>query len=284
MSKPLPLAMLVATGAVLSGCGDRPSETLSKAAGRDCPTESSEPDKGSTCIVKRGPNWTYAFAYPAEAARLPALDSWLRNESKGDDERNESDADGLGALARYAKEYAKENPDGRLFHEKVYKLDADLPGLLALSKQTSEYSGGAHGWFTFGTLLWDKAGDRKLEFRELFSDYPAANAELRGQLCPVLLESRRIEAARGGGVFNGPCTEPPYDMTLLAAGGRVTELKVTFAELDGYAGGTYEVFVPVTQRLRDLVVERFRSGFAVSASPPRACNSNVGCVDGRPSR
>ena len=65
------------------------------------------------------------------------------------------------------------------------------------------------------------------------------------------------------------------DFTLLAAGQRVTTLKITFTELDGYAGGTYEVYVPVTERLRALVAERFRSSFAVSSSPARACNSNL---------
>jgi hypothetical protein len=83
--------------------------------------------------------------------------------------------------------------------------------------------------------------------------------------------------------FDGRCEEPPYEtMTLLAAGGRLTTLKVTFNELEGYAGGTYMVYVPVTRRLLDLVAERFRAGFALSASPPRACNNDVDCVERRP--
>jgi hypothetical protein len=278
MWKPLALALLLTLSLNHSGGGgERRSEVPPAPAGPECPTESSEPDKGSTCIVKRGSNWTYAFVYPAEAARIPALHAWLRSQSNEDAGDHEAS---IGSLANYAKEH----PEGRFFHEKVFKVDADLPGLLALSKATSEYSGGAHGWFTFDTLLWDKTRNRKLEPAELFSDLAAANTEIQVHLCPVLLESRRREAARGDGFFNGPCTKPPYNMTPVAAGGRATALKVTFAELDGYAGGTYEVWVPVTARLRALVAERFRSGFALSASPPRACNSNVGCVDGRPPR
>lgn len=289
MSKPLALALLLAIGTFSSSCGERGAGGPPKsadlppaAAKRDCPVEGAAPAKGSVCIAKRGPNWTYAFVYPPEAARIPALDSWLRSQSEEDlrTERDENDADGLGALARYAKEH----PEGRFFRETVYTLDADLPELLALSEETAEYSGGAHGWFAFDTLLWDKARNRKLEPEELFSDPAAADAEIQVQLCPILAESRRRQAARGDGdgVFNGPCAEPPYNMTLLAAGGHATTLKVTFNELEGYAGGTYEVWVPVTPRLRALVAERFRADFALSASPPRACNSNVGCVDGRP--
>jgi hypothetical protein len=285
MSRPLVLALLLT---IAGGCegrrsGEPPaaagqrSEPPPDAAKRDCPVQGSEPARGSVCIVKRGPNWTYAFVYPPEAARIPALDSWLRSQSEEDlsRERDENDADGLGALARYAKEYAKENPEGRLFSEKVYSVDSDLPALLALSKWTSEYSGGAHGWFAFETLLWDKAGNRVLKPEQLFSDAAAATAEIGALLCPVLAEARRREAARGGGGFSGPCAAPPYDFTLLAAGRQVTTLKITFTELDGYAGGTYEVHVPVTERLRALVTERFRTSFAVSASPARACNSNV---------
>ena len=292
MSRPLALALLLT---IAAGCEERRSgeppataeqrsEPAPNAAKQDCPVEGDEPAKGSVCIAKRGPNWTYAFVYPPEAARIPALDSWLRSQSEEDlrTERDENDADGLGALARYAKE----NPEGRFFRETVYTLDADLPELLALSEATAEYSGGAHGWFAFDTLLWDKARNRKLEPEELFSDPAAADAEIQVQLCPILAEARRREAARGDGdgVFNGPCAEPPYNMTLPAAGRHATTLKVTFNELEGYAGGTYEVWVPVTPRLRALVAERFRAGFALSASPPRACNSNVGCVEGSPQR
>jgi hypothetical protein len=287
MLKPLALVLLLAVGVNASGCGERRSgepataeqrsEPPPYAAKRDCPVEGAEPAKGSVCIAKRGPNWTYAFVYPPEAARIPALDSWLRSQSEEDlrTEKDENDADGLGALARYAKEH----PEGRFFSEKVYAVDSDLPPLLALSKWTSEYSGGAHGWFAFETLLWDKSRNRVLKPEELFSDPSAANAEIRNQLCPALIELRRSRNSE----FSGRCEEPPYDtMTLLAARGRVTTLKVTFNELDGYAGGTYTVDVPVTRRLLDLVAQRFRAGFALSASPPRACNNDEDCVERRP--
>jgi hypothetical protein len=275
--KPLVLVLLLTIGANSSGCAERRSEGPRGAAERDCPTEGPKPDKGSVCIAKSGPNWTYAFVYPAEAARIPSLDSWLRSEAKEDEGDHE---ESIGSLANYAKQH----PEGRFHLERVFKVDADLPGLLALSKETSAYTGGAHGWFVFETLFWDKSRNRELEPGELFSDPSAANSEIQVQLCPILAEPRRVEAARGGGdgVFNGPCAGPPYNMTLLAAGGRVTTLKVTFTELDGYAGGTYEVYVPVTRRLLALVAERFRAGFALSESPPRACNSNVGCVEGLP--
>ena len=276
MSKPLAFALVLAIGAGSSGCAERRSEAPPAAAGPDCPVEGFKPPKDSVCIVKRGPNWTYAFAYPGAAARIPALDSWLRSQSKADEGDHE---ESIGSLARYAKQ----NPEGRFFLERVFKVDADLPGLLALSQETSAYTGGAHGWFGFETLLWDKSRNRRLDPKELFSEPSAANAEILDRLCPILAESRRHEAARGGGTFNGPCSEPPYEtLTLLAANGRVTELKVTLSGLDGYAGGTYEVYVPVTERLRALVAERFRPGFVLSDSPPRACNSNMGCVEGRP--
>ena len=279
MSKPLPFALLLAIGVNASGCGeprrDGPpakAEGPSAAAERACPVDGVPPVKGSVCIAKRGPNWTYAFVYPPEAARIPALDAWLRNESKADEGDHE---ESIGSLAAWAKR----NPDGRFNFERAYTLDMETPALLALSKMTSSYTGGPHGWFAHTALLWDKTRNRVLKYEELFSDPSAANAEIRDQLCPGLIELRRSNNSE----FNGRCEEPPYDtVTLLAAGGRVTTLKVTFNELDGYAGGTYMVYVPVTRRLLDLVAERFRADFALSPSPPRACNNDVDCVEKRP--
>jgi hypothetical protein len=281
MSKPLTLALLIAIGVNASGCGTRrpdgppaTAEGPPAAADRACPIDGPGPGKGGVCIAKRGPNWTYAFVYPAEAARIPALDAWLRNESKGDEGDHE---ESIGSLAAWAKQ----NPDGKFHLERVYTLDSDVPALLALSKMTSSYTGGPHGWFALETLLWDKSRNRVLKSEELFSDPSAANAEIRDQLCPALIELRR---SRNRG-FNGRCEEPPYHtLALLAAGGRVTTLKVTFNELEGYAGGTYMVYVPVTRRLLELVAERFRAGFAVSAAPPRACNNDVDCIERRPPR
>lgn len=275
MLRPFALALLLTMGLNPIRDGAKPPEAKPGPGAPKCPAEDFRADEGSVCIARRGPNWTYAFAYPGAAARIPALDAWLRRQSKLDD----------GEMERLV-DYAREHPEGRFFHEMVYKVDSDLPELLALSEATAEYGGGAHGWFTFDTLLWDKARNRKLEPEELFSDLPAAQAEIRARLCPVLLEAQRREAARGdGGFFDGPCAKPPYNMTLLAAGRQVTTLKVTFTELGGYAGGTYEVYVPVTGRLRALVAKRFRAAFAVSAAPARACNSNLeDCVVGSPGR
>lgn len=281
MWKPLALALLLAIGVNASGCGERRpdapparAERRPAAAEPACPADGVEPDKGSVCIAKRGPNWTYAFVYPPEAARIPALDAWLRNESKADEGDHE---ESIGRLAAWAKQ----NPDGRFNLERVYTLDMETPAILALSKMTSSYTGGAHGWFAFESVLWDKSRNRVLKLDELFSDPAAANAEIRDQLCPGLIELRRSRNSE----FNGRCEEPPYDtVTLLAAGGRVTTLKVTFNELDGYAGGTYMVYVPVTRRLLDLVAERFRAGFALSTSPPRTCNNDEHCVERRPTR
>ena len=277
MSKPLALALLLATGAGSGGCAEQRPQGVSGEVKGDCPTERFEADKGGVCIAKRGPNWTYAFAYPAEAARIPALDAWLRSESKGDEGDREG---GIGRLAAYAKQ----NRDGQFNLERVYRLDSDVPALLALSKTTSSYTGGPHGWFSYETLLWDKVRNRALKHEELFSDPSAANSEIRDRLCPVLIELRRSRKP----TFNGRCEEPPYyGVALLADGGRVTRLKVTFNELEGYAGGTYMVYVPVTRRLLGLVTERFRAAFALSTSPPRACNNDVDCLEGstlRPQR
>lgn len=228
--------------------------------------------EGDVCVGKSGPNWTFAFAYPAEAARIAPLDALLRRLGA------EAQTD-LATLIPYAADH----PELRLFHEEAYVVGADRPELLALSFSIAEYSGGAHGWYRNGTLLWDRRSNREIEFGELFTDSGAAFAEVAALLCPVLAEARRRVARRGGGGFSGPCPAPPYAVGLLAgSGGRVDTLSIVFDELDGYAGGEYRISLPVTPRLASLLRESYRPAFTTSEAGPRACNSNLGddCVEG----
>lgn len=231
------------------------------------------PRAGDVCVPRSGPNWTFAFAYPAAAARIPALDALLR---------------GLGAEAESDLEtlvaYAADHPELRLSHEEAYVVDVDRPELLALSFAIAHHSGGPHGWYRNGALLWDRRSNREVEFGELFTDSGAAFAEVAALLCPVLAEARRRVSGRAGGEYGGQCPGPPYAVGLRAGStGGVDTLTIVFDELDGYAGGEYRIALPVTSRLVALLREAYRPAFRPSAASPTACNPNLPerCVLGK---
>lgn len=220
---------------------------------------------GDRCFGEAGPNHAFAFAYPAAAARIPALDALLRG-------RKEMAARDFRRLA----DHARAHPGQRFHEEAVYRADADLPELLALSFETSNYQGGAHGDYGGGTLIWDKAAGRPIAFGALFRDRRAAFAEVARLFCPPFNEVRRRSFERGGGRVADRCSEPPYHPALVAGrGGRIASLRLLFVQHDGYAGGSYRVDIPVTARLIALLKPRFRAAFSASDAAPRACNPNV---------
>jgi hypothetical protein len=97
-------------------------------------------------------------------------------------------------------------------------------------------------------------------------------------LCPPLQEARRRNFEDHGGSWGGgdPCPGPPYLTALVAApDGIVRTIVVSLGEVDGRAGGSYAVSLPVTERLRGLVRPQFRDAFGVSSARVIAYNSNV---------
>jgi hypothetical protein len=107
--------------------------------------------------------------------------------------------------------------------------------------------------------------------------------ELARVHCPSLARARAAVAEASGGYNRSPCPDPPYGAALLAgADGRIDTLKITYSELDGYAGGTYEAYIPVTPTLLGLLRERYKAAFTLSGASARVCNVNLreDCVRG----
>jgi hypothetical protein len=235
--------------------------------GPPCPLQRDEQGaRGNLiCISEIGANWSFAFAWTEAAAAVPALDRELRSRARA----SRAEVEGLVP-------YAAEHPDGRFFHEEIYSLDADLPELLALTSVVSDYSGGAHGWSGTGSLIWDRAAGREIGLMDLFADRPAARAEIERLFCPTLLDVTRRAFAQHGGRFDGPCRGLPEEMALIVgASGRIETLRVTESELHGYAGGQYDLYLPVTAELIAAMHARYLPAFAASSAVPLGCNSNL---------
>jgi hypothetical protein len=162
-----------------------------------CPAGDVVLAPGDVCIAKQGANWYYAIVYPA-IARSGALKAEL-------DTRERNARADLESLV----EYAAQHPDGQFHHKKVYRLDAATLPLIALSYQVSEYSGGSHGWFNNGTLIWDRRRNRELGFDELFTDPRAAQLELSRMACPALAAIRAARDRENGNQRPKACPDHP---------------------------------------------------------------------------
>jgi hypothetical protein len=220
---------------------------------------------GDVCITHSADTASFTFFYPAAAAQIPALDTVLRRQLAADE-----------ADFRTLADYARAHPGNHYPHVTEYRLDADTTALLALSWGITEYAGGAHGWFVDGTLLWDRAHDRRIEFGALFDDPAPVFAEISRLTCPVFDMARQRVFARRGGQADERCPQPPYEAALVAGpDGRIDALELTFDEYDGYAGGVYKVRLPVTPLLAAHLKDRFRAAFQVSDAQPLACNSTM---------
>jgi len=255
-------------GLLVLGCGNASKAGHGQPAGAD-PCGEREKDRvagPATCSVQAGANWHFRFSYPAAAGRIPRLKAHFDLERRKKEEA-------FQPLIAYAAEHP-ETAD--FFEEADYLLDANRPELIALSFRVSEYSGGAHGLSGGGTLLWDKAADREIENSNLFTDSSAAMRELARVHCPMLARARAAEAEASGGFNRSPCPKPPYEAALLATpDGRINTLKITYHELDGYAGGEYAAFIPVSPQLLGMIQQRYKGAFALSSEPSRVCNANL---------
>jgi hypothetical protein len=140
------------------------------------------------------PSLRFQWTAPAEAAIDPALFSPLR-------------ADALALLATQTRSAAAEArlaakdkaPLRAHAIQQRWAAEADTGPLLVLASTLYSYTGGAHGSSSSGALIWDRRAQRRLKFRDLFHNWPAAEAIIRPQWCAALDAERLPGAERRNG-------------------------------------------------------------------------------------
>src|SRR5690606_8726935 len=108
--------------------------------------------------------YTYEYAYPAQAAAIPALAAVL--DARGAKARDEM----IGEVEAIEAEEGDpgEFPVPQHSFEEEWQVVAHLPGWLSLSGLFSTYSGGAHGMYGMEGYVWDKQRGRGMPSEELF--------------------------------------------------------------------------------------------------------------------
>lgn len=260
---------------LLAACSNTPEEAAPSAPASAGAMATAAPD-GATAIasassagVKINENGTlfhFAYAYPAQAAAIPALKAQLDAEK---DKARRS----LVVEAQQGRDAAKRSGiDFNPYDRRVeWSVVTDLPSWLSLKGERYDFSGGAHGNSGTAQLLWDKTAGRSREPLALFTAKAAFDAAL-GQAYCAALNAQRSE--RREAKVN-PASGDPFDKCLLPS--EVTMLlgsgdKAHFTRIGliadpyvagPYAEGSYEVTLPVTPALIKAVKPEYRGAFAV---------------------
>lgn len=208
----------------------------------------------------------FRYAWSAEAAAVPGLV-----------ERFHVDMD---RLKRELEAGAEEDRsfrerEGIEFHGHMAAIDHQTAGqsgqLLSLLTERSSYTGGAHGAFTIGSILWDRSEAREIRPAELFAAPANMDRLLTQRWCDALnaaREQKRGQPAGEGGIFDDcPSLD---DIAIIPAdsdGNRRFEKLLLMASpyvAGPWAEGSYEIELAVTSELVAGIREEYRGGFEVA--------------------
>lgn len=236
------------------------------APGNDVAPVAAAPVK----IDKKTSALEFSYAWPTEAAAIPALDTWLR----GNAEKQRADAD---SAARSDEAGAKKDdyPFRTHSYDEGFVVVANTPSFLVLQSDGYTYTGGAHGMPFNTVIIWDKAAGKRLATTALV-DVPAFARAAQKDYCAEL--DRQREEKRGAPVdpksddISGFVT--CVDMTkqtvlpISKSGSALDAIRIVIGpyEAGPYAEGRYTIELPMTAARLATVKPEWKGAFTVPAS------------------
>ncbi|MFW2829336.1 PdaC/SigV domain-containing protein [Sphingomonas sp. ID0503] len=214
-------------------------------------------------IADKSELYDFAYAWPAVAAAIPAVNADLEAEAK------RLKAKGVKGAAADQQEARK---NGWLYRQhslsKRWMVKGGSAGLLSLGAEFEEYLGGAHGMQGFDARLVSRKLGRAIPFRELFVNPDRALTTMSGPFCETLDKQRaekRGEPVKRGTDFETACPKIADQVIVPAGSGRFTTFLVQVApyEAGPYAEGDYQVPVPVTAALLAEIRPEYREEFGL---------------------
>lgn len=208
----------------------------------------------------------FKYSYPAKAAAIPGLKALL--DKRLDASRAELEG---GAKTDQAEAAKNGYPYRKHSSGATWQVVADLPRWLSLSAEMYEYSGGAHGMSFFDALLWDRENNMARTASDLFVSKAALSAAIREPFCAALDKERAKRRGepvnRGSGDQFDECIDPAEHAVILgSSNGRTFDRIGVLVEpyaAGAYAEGTFDITVPVTERIIGSVKPAYRSAFSV---------------------
>lgn len=242
---------------------------LAAQADRACPRgdRSEARPPGSVCIGRLTRDYAFAVIYPRQAAAVPRLDAFLRDEALRAEVRFEATA------SEYRGRAGRNAP--RLSYEQVWRIDALLPELIALSSTTRVYTGGAHGGISYRAILFDRRRKRMMELADIFSvgalefdflgQHPVGEGAMQRAFCRALREEVRDRRDDPSARVECPSVMDQPITLICGPNNRIETMRALVAPyiLGSWAEGPYEVDFPVDALMMAAVRRRFRPAFAV---------------------
>jgi hypothetical protein len=232
------------------------SLSLSATAPAACPAD-------TVCIIRDTDRYSFRFTYPMAAARVAGLDGLLRERA----------TDAEAALAEAAEEGAR--PE-RLRYESNYRLDAELPEIIALTGTTDSWDGR-----TRTAVLWDPREHERLRLINLFHaetfdnfffwSRPRGIRAVQDSFCHALsdaVRARRAEAQLRELDITCPDVESQPVTTICNGRGRILGLRAYVTpeatrRIDPEAPRPYTVDIDVTAEMVGVMKQRYRVAFGL---------------------
>ncbi len=232
------------------------SLALTAAAPAPCPAE-------TVCIIRDTESYSFRFTYPMAAARVAGLDGILRERA----------TDAEAALAEAA---ATTDHRGPLRLEARYRLDAELPEIIALTGTSDGYEGQR-----VQTLLFDPRDHERLELISLFHaetfdnfffwSRPRGIRAVQDSFCHALSEAvraRRAEEQLRELDISCPDVEDQAVTTICNGHGRILALRAYLRpedtrRIDPDAPRPYAVDFDVTAEMIGVMKQRYRVAFGL---------------------
>ena len=232
------------------------SLALTAAAPPACPADTA-------CIVRDTEAYSFRFTYPMAAARVAGLDGLLRERA-------------TEAEARLAEAAATGGHRGRLSFESHYRLDAELPEIVALTGISS-------GWDGTRTtaLLFDPREHERLDLVNLFHaetfdnfffwSRPRGIRAAQASFCHALndvVRARRAELQLRELDISCPDVEDQPITTICNGRGRILALRAYVTPedtraVDPDAPRPYIVDFDMTAEMIGVMKERYRVAFGL---------------------
>ncbi len=270
-----PKMMLAGVFAMTLAACSSPEDMNSEIAGGSEATAQEAPDQPAAVSAKpvsftdnediENGMREFAYAWPAQVSAIPALSAELEQR------RDAALAEQKRTWAESIESCPEEAVSCRnASFDLDWKVVADLPGYLSLSSSFSTYSGGAHGLYGRGSLVWDREAQTALEPVQMFTSPAALEAAIGDAACDALNAERRD---RRGPDYTGDPEEWPnqcveIEDTILFLGssnGKAFDrIGVYYGPYvaGAYAVGDFEFTLPVTLAVLEAVKPEFREVFS----------------------
>jgi hypothetical protein len=244
------------------------SSVAPEEAGIASLNESAKPASANAVkIAEKSEVLEFSYAWPAEAAAIAPLDSWLRGNAATLRQK---------ALGPAKGDQASAKKDGYPYrthsYEESFNLVANTPAVLILQSEGYIYTGGAHGMPIATDIIWDKAAGTRLATRDLL-DVPAFARVAKADYCKEL--DRQREKKRGAPVKPDPDEISDFvscvamtdqDILPISKGGKALDtVRILIAPYNAgpYAEGSYVIDLPMTAATLATVKPAWKSAFAV---------------------